>query len=302
MHLNIPLVSVLMTAFNREKFITEAIESVLASTYANFELIIVDDGSTDNTLKIAKEYEAKDSRVKVYVNEKNLGDYPNRNRAAGYASGKYLKYVDSDDKLFPDGLDYCVQCMEENKNADWAIIFPVEINKEYVLGSKEAIEIHFFKQPFLKAGPGQSIIKKEFFLTIGMYSTLYGPASDMYFNLLAASKGNVLVIKDKFLFYRRHEDQEQSNQYNYLYNNYNYLRDALKNLDLHLTGKQIKWLRIKLKRRFTVNIIRYFLKTGNLNKTKQAFIKSEFSFSDFLIGIFHFRQLPESSRLQEKNI
>ena len=291
-----PVVSVVMTAYNREKYISEAIESVLASGYTNFELIIVDDCSTDNTLKIAKEYEAKDSRIKLYVNERNLGDYPNRNRAAGYASGKYLKYVDSDDKLFPGGLAYCVQCMEEHPNADWAIISPMEIGKEYILGSKKAIEAHFFKQPFLKAGPGQSIIKSDFFFKIGMYPTLYGPANDMYFNLVAASKGNVLVLKDNFLFYRRHEQQEQSNQYNYLYNNYNFLNDALKKLDLHLTAKQIKWLQMKLKRRFAVNISNYLLKTGNLNKTKQAIINAGFSFQDFLVGVFHFSKQP---RIQE---
>ena len=74
------LVSVLMTSFNREKYIAEAIESVLASTYKDFELIIVDDCSKDNTVGIAKKYEELDSRVKVYINEVNLGDYPNRNK------------------------------------------------------------------------------------------------------------------------------------------------------------------------------------------------------------------------------
>ena len=64
-----PLVSVLMTAYNREKYIAEAIESVLASTYTNFELIIVDDCSTDKTVEIAKSYEVKDNRIKVYIND-----------------------------------------------------------------------------------------------------------------------------------------------------------------------------------------------------------------------------------------
>src|SRR5260370_37746092 len=92
-----PLVSVLMTAYNREKYIAQAIESVLASTYTNFELIIVDDRSTDYSVEIARGYERKDKRVRVHVNEKNLGDYPNRNKAASYAVGKYIRYLDSDD-------------------------------------------------------------------------------------------------------------------------------------------------------------------------------------------------------------
>ena len=83
-----PLVSVLMTAYNREKYIAEAIESVLASTYTFFELIIVDDCSTDNTVLIAKSYQERDPRIKLFVNKQNLGDYPNRNVAASFASGE----------------------------------------------------------------------------------------------------------------------------------------------------------------------------------------------------------------------
>ena len=79
--MGLPLVSILMTCYNREKYIGEAIESVLASSYTNLELIIVDDHSSDNTVGIARAYAAKDSRVNVYVNELNLGDYPNRNKA-----------------------------------------------------------------------------------------------------------------------------------------------------------------------------------------------------------------------------
>src|SRR5579862_5201402 len=107
-----PLVSVLMTAYNREEFIAKAIQSILDSTYSNFELIVVDDCSTDSTIRIAKEYETKDKRIRVFLNEKNLGDYPNRNKAASYASGKYLKYVDSDDIIYPFGLAMMVNRME----------------------------------------------------------------------------------------------------------------------------------------------------------------------------------------------
>ena len=75
------MLSVLMTAFNREDYITEAIESVLSSTYKNIELIIVDDKSTDTTVKIIRQYQIKDERIKLFINEINIGDYPNRNKA-----------------------------------------------------------------------------------------------------------------------------------------------------------------------------------------------------------------------------
>ena len=106
-----PLVSVLMTAYNRKKYIAEAIESVLASTFQDFELIIVDDCSRDHTVEIVRLY-TSDPRLQVHVNEKNLGDYPNRNRAASLAKGQYLKYVDSDDYIYPRGLQIMVEMFE----------------------------------------------------------------------------------------------------------------------------------------------------------------------------------------------
>ncbi|MEO5967024.1 MAG: glycosyltransferase family 2 protein, partial [Ferruginibacter sp.] len=106
-----PLISVLMTAYNREDFISEAIESVLDSTYKNFELIIVDDGSTDNTVPIAKKFEVIDERIKVYENKTNLGQFSNRNYAATLASGEYIMYVDSDDKIFSDGFERLIKVM-----------------------------------------------------------------------------------------------------------------------------------------------------------------------------------------------
>jgi len=86
----IPKISILTTVYNREKYLAACIESVLASSYQNWELIIVDDVSTDTSVAIAKSYEKKDARIKVYVNAQNLGDYPNRNKAASYAKGKML--------------------------------------------------------------------------------------------------------------------------------------------------------------------------------------------------------------------
>ena len=107
------LVSVLTTSYNRADFIGEAIESVLASTFTDFEYIIVDDCSTDNTFEIAKSYAEKDTRIRVFQNEQNLGDYPNRNKAASYATGKYIKYLDSDDVMYAHCLEVMVSAMEK---------------------------------------------------------------------------------------------------------------------------------------------------------------------------------------------
>jgi glycosyltransferase involved in cell wall biosynthesis len=278
-----------MTAYNREKFIGEAIESVLASTYKNFELIIVDDKSIDKTLAIAKEFKEKDNRISIYINEINLGDYPNRNKAASYAKGKYILYVDSDDTIYSDTIEYCVSNMEKNISADMGMVYMVEqINEPILIESEKALNSHFFKAPFLVIGPGGTFLRKSFFDSIKGYSTLYGPANDMYFNLKAANNGNILLLPYVFVNYRRHDGQEINNTDSYLVNSYTFLRDAFLQLNLKLTAKQIVWLSKKNKRRFVVNMSKYFLKSLNIKKTKERINTANFSFKDACIGIFHF--------------
>ena len=284
---NEPLVSVLMTAYNREKFIVEAIDSILASTYTNFELIIVDDCSTDTTVNIAKSYEVKDKRIKVYVNEKNLGDYPNRNRAVSYAKGEFIMFVDSDDKILVEGIERCVETMQIFPQSSFGMNSHETSKPAFLLDSTKAIQTHFFKTPFLMIGPGGTITRRSFLESINMYPVKYGPGNDMYFNLKAACSTPIVMLPFEFMYYRRHEGQEINNSYSYLYNNYNYMKDALADLPLPIPNKQKKFLAKKNKRRFTVNILKYFFKTLNFSKTKKAIKEANFSIKDALIGIFH---------------
>lgn len=166
-HLEQPLVSILMTAYNREKYIEEAIQSVLNSSYQNFELIIVDDCSKDRTVEIARRFEKKDLRVKVYVNPQNLGDYPNRNKAASYAKGKYLKYVDADDLIYAFGLSVMVEEMEKNPSAAYGLngisqddngIYPRLVDPVAAYEMEYEEQLGVFGLP-----PTNSIIRKDVF-------------------------------------------------------------------------------------------------------------------------------------------
>lgn len=153
-----PLVSVLMTSYNREQFISEAIESVLKSTYPNFELIIVDDRSKDKTVAIAKSFAEKNSRVKVFVNEKNLGDYANRNKAASYASGEWIMSVDSDDKMNSDGIEKVLNCMQQFPLAHFGMYHYLGTELKEIQSST-AIRRHLLEKRFLPIGPGGTIIR-----------------------------------------------------------------------------------------------------------------------------------------------
>ena len=112
-------VSVLMLTYNRETMVSRAIESILAQTFSNFEFIIVDNGSTDQSGAIAEEYAALDHRIRVIHRLRgNIG--AGRNTALDAARGKYLTFIDDDDWAEPDFLEFLVSLLEEN-GADVAI-------------------------------------------------------------------------------------------------------------------------------------------------------------------------------------
>lgn len=280
-----PLVSVLMTSYNREKYIAEAIQSVLKSTYKNFELIIVDDGSRDKTVDIARSYALQDARIKVYVNEKNLDQFPNRNKAATYAKGKYIKYLDSDDTIYDWGLAYCVELMEKYPDAGMGILKLTKKVKEEYMSSEMVINTNFFHSPLLNIGPSGTILKREAFEQIGGYKPDYGVPSDMYFNLKMAATFPVVLLEKVFFFYRLHDGQEFKNKYSYVCFNYKYLHDALLIPGFPLTGDQKRLLLKRANRSFIETFVQYIKETGKVGKAIKAINISGIGISGFLRGL-----------------
>jgi len=205
-----PLVSVLMTAYNREDYIAEAIESVVTSSYENFELIIVDDCSQDSTVEIAKRFEREDARIKVYQNEKNLGDYPNRNKAAGYARGKYIKYLDSDDVMYNHCLEVMVSAMEKFPTAPFGLSsignesFPYPI----CISPEESYSQHFNGFGHFNRAPGSSIINREVFIEEkGFLIPKFAGDTELWFRL---GQRYDLVLFPRDLVWDRCHSQTQS--------------------------------------------------------------------------------------------
>lgn len=99
-----PLISIILPVYNGERFLEEAIESILSQTFSNFELIIVNDASSDNSLKIAEEFAKKDKRLKILSNEKNLRLPGSLNRGHVLSSGKFLTWTSDDNILKPNFL------------------------------------------------------------------------------------------------------------------------------------------------------------------------------------------------------
>lgn len=114
---NCPLVSVVMPAYNAEKYITAATSSVLEQTYENLELIIVNDCSKDHTLQVIQNCAKKDSRIRVLSNEENLGVSYTRQRGVETADGEWIAFLDSDDMWAPDKLEKQIEAQRKS-NAD----------------------------------------------------------------------------------------------------------------------------------------------------------------------------------------
>lgn len=106
------LVSIIMPSFNTEQYISRSIQSVLDQSYQNWELIIVDDCSTDGTVAIIKSFQ--DHRIRLFLNEKNSGAAISRNKALREAQGRWIAFLDSDDLWLPEKLERQVAFMEEN--------------------------------------------------------------------------------------------------------------------------------------------------------------------------------------------
>lgn len=109
------LVSVIIPVYNVEKYVKEAIESIQNQTYKNLEIIVIDDGSVDDTYKIVEELAKDDNRIKLYKNEKNLKIVKTLNRALSLSNGEYIARMDGDDISALDRIEKKVKFLEENQ-------------------------------------------------------------------------------------------------------------------------------------------------------------------------------------------
>lgn len=154
------LVSVVMPAYNTGKYIKDSIESVLVQTYQNWELLIIDDASTDNTADVIASF--NDSRIKYFKNEKNLGGALSRNRALREAKGKWIAFLDSDDIWLPEKLERQISFMQKNDYAFTFTDYRVQLNGKWL--------------PYIKTGP--NVINKHI-----MYNNNYCFTTTVMYNV-----------------------------------------------------------------------------------------------------------------------
>ena len=207
-----PTVSVLTTVYNRAKFLGECIESVQLSRFTDYEHIIVDDGSTDDSVAIARRYAAEDTRIKVFVNDQNLGDYPNRNQAAKHASGKYLKYLDADDLHGPWILNVMVDAMEQFPDAGLGLFAHGKgsTHVAHCLSPDEAFNAHYKKGiRIFSRSPLGAIIRTSAFHELGGFPE-HQHVGDHEFWHTIGSVHPTVVMPSKLAHYRIHDDQQSA--------------------------------------------------------------------------------------------
>jgi len=203
-------VSVLLTSFNREAYIGPSIESVLAQTFGDFELLIVDDRSTDGTVDIARRYERLDPRVRVVVNEQNLGQFGNRNRAADLARAPLLKYHDSDDLMYP----HCLAVMVPMLLAEPRAGFGLSVGRTWpggpcpmFLTPRMAYQREYFGAGMFMGGPSGALFRTDVFRSLGGFVD-EGAPSDHLFWMRACKTISVLLMPADLFWYRMHPTQE----------------------------------------------------------------------------------------------
>lgn len=207
-----PKISVVMPVYNAEPYLKDAIESILNQTFTDFEFIVVDDASTDNSYKIIEEYSKKDKRIIVFRNEKNLGIAETRTKGTKYAKGKYIAVFDADDISILTRLEKQYNYLE--KHTDCGVVggfiesFYSDTGK--ILGVRKYYEddANLRRRLFLYCPVSQGVcmIRREVFETLGYYNPKYPVAEDLDLWFRIGTKYKFANIQEILLKYRIHKN------------------------------------------------------------------------------------------------
>lgn len=209
-----PLVSVIMPAYNCEKYIEEAIHSVMTQTYKEWELIIIDDGSVDSTVETIKQILNKENRIRFFKNEKNIGVSKTRNRGISLANGEWIAFLDSDDKWRKDKLEKQM-IHAEKLSVDFLFTGSSYINEEgkFYKGIFEVPEEVDYKKlrTHNVISCSSVIIKKRFFRHVKMENDDMHEDYALWLQILAIGI-KAHGVNEPLLIYRISKDSKSGNK------------------------------------------------------------------------------------------
>lgn len=203
-----PIISVIMPVYNAERYIRESIESILAQTYGHWELILVDDFSSDASSEIARQYSAVDCRVRFYANDRNLGVAKTRNRAIKEARGQYIACLDNDDVALPTRFAEQLRFLEDHPDhalvaSDLEIIDEhsrIIATRTYPHSDREIRKSMLRVNPV--ANPACMFRKSVFDALGGFYDESLCPVEDYDFVLRVASHYKIANLERRLTRYR----------------------------------------------------------------------------------------------------
>ena len=208
-----PKVSVLLPTYNAAHFLDESISSVLTQIFTDFELIIVDNCSTDNSREIIAKY-LSDKRVHLHINEKNLGAVPNFNKSLSLAKGDYIKFICSDDKFTPQLLEKFVSVMDKFPNVllvgcaiqEFGLVSKT-LNAPFsgLINGKKMI--HEILNNYNYLGHPTNVMIRKDGLKAGNFNTDYIWLADWEFWLRILSMGDCFLIPEVLAYTRMHQGQ-----------------------------------------------------------------------------------------------
>ncbi|QEZ88615.1 glycosyltransferase, family 2 [Aliarcobacter cibarius] len=206
------LISIAMCSYNGERFIKDQIDSIVSQTYKNFELIIVDDGSKDNTIEIIKDYQSKDNRIKLFQNEKNLGFVKNFEKAITLCSGDFIALADQDDVWKRNKLEVFLNNIDNNMliYSDAILIdqYSKETGQELIRPDGNLVDGKCNKAfIFYNCVSGNTLMfRKELvkdIIPIPNDITFH----DIWIAFLASTKGTITFTDEPMTYYRRYSEQ-----------------------------------------------------------------------------------------------
>ncbi len=216
--MNTPTVSVVMSVLNGERFLIEAIESILLQTFTDFEFIIINDGSTDGTAAILEGYLKTDPRVRVY-HQSNRGLVESLNRGCGLARGKYIARMDGDDIALPDRLLQQTTFMNDHPNVGvlgGAVEF-VDTNGHILTVTHNPETDSSIRSALLQGDcpfwHPSTLIRRDMLLAVGGYRSIVPHAEDHDLWLRLADFSKLANLREVVLQYRLHPHQVTVRRY-----------------------------------------------------------------------------------------
>ena len=203
-------VSVIIPTYNRDKFISDTINSVLEQTYKDFEIIVVDDGSTDSTLKVLEQFGTKIKLIK----QPNLERAVARNNGVKNSNGKYIAFLDSDDLWAKEKLEKQVEILDQNEEIILTYCSSGRINekgqkiktaKRQMEGFSGKITNELLLRNFVVSAT--PLLRREYFDKTGGFKSQYIPYEDWEFWVRLSLLGKFYFINKPLAYYRIHDEQ-----------------------------------------------------------------------------------------------